>query len=85
VIFDRGAQMAGIIKDESRHDPSRGYAGGYEMETLARLKVRLEWREGSVSARIKCGKRPSSSSKPLVPQDPRRRLRGWKVWWLRSK
>jgi len=26
--------MAGIIKDESRHDPSRGFAGGYEMETL---------------------------------------------------
>ncbi len=25
---------AGIIKDESRHDPSRGFAGGYEMETL---------------------------------------------------
>jgi choline dehydrogenase-like flavoprotein len=34
VNFDRGAQMAGIIKDESRHDPSRGFAGGYEMETL---------------------------------------------------
>jgi choline dehydrogenase-like flavoprotein len=34
VNFDRGTQMAGIIKDESRHDPSRGFAGGYEMETL---------------------------------------------------
>jgi choline dehydrogenase-like flavoprotein len=34
VDFDRGTQMAGIIKDESRHDPSRGFAGGYEMETL---------------------------------------------------
>ena len=40
-IFDkpvnmyRGTTMAGIISDESRHDPSRGFAGGYEMETVA--------------------------------------------------
>src|SRR5262245_54450168 len=34
VNFDRGTQMAGIIKDESRYDPARGFAGGYEMETL---------------------------------------------------
>jgi choline dehydrogenase-like flavoprotein len=34
VNFDRGTQMAGIIKDEARHDPSRGFVGGYEMETL---------------------------------------------------
>jgi hypothetical protein len=34
VNFDRGTQMAGIIKDEVRHDPSRGFVGGYEMETL---------------------------------------------------
>lgn len=40
-IFDkpvnmyRGTTMAGIITDESRHDPSRGFAGGYEMETLS--------------------------------------------------
>jgi len=34
VNFDRGTQMAGIIKDESRHEPSRGFVGGYEMETL---------------------------------------------------
>ena len=31
----RGTTMAGIIQDESRHDPSRGFVGGYEMETLA--------------------------------------------------
>lgn len=31
----RGATMAGIITDESRHDPSRGFVGGYEMETLS--------------------------------------------------
>jgi choline dehydrogenase-like flavoprotein len=34
VNFHRGTQMAGIIMDESRHDPSRGFAAGYEMETL---------------------------------------------------
>ena len=31
----RGTTMAGIIRDESRHDTSRGYAGGFEMETIA--------------------------------------------------
>jgi choline dehydrogenase-like flavoprotein len=31
----RGTTMAGIIKDESRHDPKRGFVGGYEMETLS--------------------------------------------------
>jgi len=31
----RGTTMAGIIRDEARHDPSRGFVGGYEMETLA--------------------------------------------------
>ena len=31
----RGTTMAGIITDESIHDPSRGFVGGYEMETLA--------------------------------------------------
>ena len=31
----RGTTMAGIITDESRNDPSRGFVGGYEMETLA--------------------------------------------------
>ncbi len=30
----RGTTMAGIITDESGHDPSRGFVGGYEMETL---------------------------------------------------
>jgi choline dehydrogenase-like flavoprotein len=40
-IFDkpvhmyRGTTMAGIVRDESRHDPSRGFVGGYEMETLS--------------------------------------------------
>jgi len=31
----RGTTMAGIVKDESAHDPSRGFVGGYEMETLS--------------------------------------------------
>ena len=40
-IFDnpvhmfRGTTMAGICADEARHDPSRGFAGGYELETLS--------------------------------------------------
>jgi len=31
----RGTTMAGIIADEARHDASRGFVGGYEMETLS--------------------------------------------------
>jgi choline dehydrogenase-like flavoprotein len=31
----RGTTMAGIIGDEAGHDPSRGFAGGYELETLS--------------------------------------------------
>lgn len=31
----RGTTMAGIISEESRHDPARGFAGGYELETVA--------------------------------------------------
>ncbi|HET9976322.1 MAG TPA: GMC family oxidoreductase [Burkholderiaceae bacterium] len=31
----RGTTMAGIIQDEARHDTRRGFAGGYEMETLS--------------------------------------------------
>jgi choline dehydrogenase-like flavoprotein len=31
----RGTTMAGIITDEGGHDPKRGFAGGYEMETLS--------------------------------------------------
>ena len=31
----RGTTMAGIIRDEARFDPSRGFVGGYEMETLS--------------------------------------------------
>ena len=40
-IFDkevnmyRGTTMAGIIEDEARNDPSRGFVGGYHMETIA--------------------------------------------------
>tara|TARA_R110002110_G_scaffold52857_2_gene153312 strand:+ start:527 stop:2098 length:1572 start_codon:yes stop_codon:yes gene_type:complete len=31
----RGTTMAGIIQDEARHDPARGFVGGYELETLS--------------------------------------------------
>ena len=40
-IFDkpvhmwRGTTMAGICSDEAKHDASRGFVGGYEMETLS--------------------------------------------------
>lgn len=34
VNLHRGTQMAGIIKDEEIHKPGRGFAGGYELETL---------------------------------------------------
>ena len=33
VNLHRGTQMAGIIRDEQKHDPRRGFAG-YELETL---------------------------------------------------
>ncbi len=31
----RGETMAGVIADESGHDPDRGFAGGYYMETIS--------------------------------------------------
>jgi choline dehydrogenase-like flavoprotein len=31
----RGTTMAGIVTDESKHDPSRGFVGGFELETLS--------------------------------------------------
>jgi choline dehydrogenase-like flavoprotein len=34
VHMHRGTQMAGIVKDESRHDGKRGFVAGYELETI---------------------------------------------------
>ncbi|MER1967590.1 GMC family oxidoreductase [Castellaniella sp. GW247-6E4] len=31
----RGTTMAGIVQDEAGHDPARGFAGGYELETIS--------------------------------------------------
>ncbi|MBH0238631.1 GMC family oxidoreductase [Methylobrevis albus] len=31
----RGTTMAGIVQDEARHDDSRGFVAGYELETLS--------------------------------------------------
>ncbi|WP_295558573.1 GMC family oxidoreductase [uncultured Hyphomicrobium sp.] len=31
----RGTTMAGIVQDEARNDPSRGYVGGFELETIS--------------------------------------------------
>ncbi|MGD2127903.1 MAG: GMC family oxidoreductase [Lysobacterales bacterium] len=35
VNFQRGPRQCGIILDEQRHDESRGFAGGYVIETVA--------------------------------------------------
>jgi choline dehydrogenase-like flavoprotein len=32
VNFHRGTRIAGLVSDEHRHDPSRGFAGGYLLE-----------------------------------------------------
>ncbi len=34
VRMHRGTQLAGIVRDEMRHDPSRGFVGGYMMNTV---------------------------------------------------
>ncbi|WP_371420275.1 GMC family oxidoreductase [Tardiphaga sp.] len=31
----RGTTMAGIVRDEARNDPKRGYVGGFELETIS--------------------------------------------------
>ena len=31
----RGTTMAGIVRDEAKNDPKRGFVGGYELETLS--------------------------------------------------
>ena len=31
----RGTTMAGIVRDEARNDPKRGFVGGYELETVS--------------------------------------------------
>ncbi len=31
----RGTTMAGIVRDEAKNDPARGFVGGYELETLS--------------------------------------------------
>jgi choline dehydrogenase-like flavoprotein len=35
VRFWRGATLAGLIEDETKHDPARGFAGGYHLELAA--------------------------------------------------
>ena len=35
VYMFRGTTMAGIVQDESIHNPKRGFVGGYELETLS--------------------------------------------------
>jgi choline dehydrogenase-like flavoprotein len=31
----RGTTMAGVVQDEAKNDPKRGFVGGYELETLS--------------------------------------------------
>ena len=35
VHMDRGTVMAGIIQDEAEYNPKRGFAGGFELETIS--------------------------------------------------
>ncbi len=35
INFWRGATLAGVVLDETRHDPTRGFAGGYHLEMAA--------------------------------------------------
>jgi len=35
IHFWRGATLAGIVEDETKHDPKRGFAGGYHLELAA--------------------------------------------------
>jgi len=35
IHFWRGTTLAGIIEDETKHDPKRGFAGGYHLELAA--------------------------------------------------
>jgi choline dehydrogenase-like flavoprotein len=35
IHFWRGTTLAGIIEDETKHDPQRGFAGGYHLELAA--------------------------------------------------
>jgi choline dehydrogenase-like flavoprotein len=46
VHWDRGTQMAGIVMDEVKNDPNRGFVGGYYMQTLPGFG--LGWYAGNV-------------------------------------
>jgi choline dehydrogenase-like flavoprotein len=35
IHFWRGATLAGVVLDETKHDPKRGFAGGYHLEMAA--------------------------------------------------
>jgi choline dehydrogenase-like flavoprotein len=35
IHFYRGTTLAGLIEDETKHDPSRGFSGGYHLELAA--------------------------------------------------
>lgn len=50
VDMHKGVQCAGVVRDETRHDPTRGFAGGFQLhtvnftpETLANLLLPGAW------------------------------------------
>ena len=55
-----------------------------EERAEALLKVRLEWPEGVGRRQDQVRAIALEQLKTTWPQDPRRRLRGWEGWWLRS-
>jgi hypothetical protein len=55
-----------------------------EERRKALLKVQLEWPEGVGERQDQVRAIALERVKTSWPQDPRRRLRGWEGWWLRS-
>jgi choline dehydrogenase-like flavoprotein len=43
VYFHRGARQTGLIRDEHKHDPRRGFSGGYLFETMASPPLFIAW------------------------------------------
>ena len=74
VHLDRGTQMAGIIMDESRFDPARGFAGGYELETLPGFGlagVAANMKPGALGPGVRRGHRRSTATRPACGSSAR--------------
>ncbi len=80
VNFHRGARQTGVIYDESRHRPERGFAGGYTMQPAAEPpggsagaysgwgEGAAAWMEGytSMSAMFICGEDPPQADNRIT-------------------